>query len=46
MYGDFGKDFLLIVVFSFLMVFNTDVFDFSTATVGILFMIAGLRDVI
>ena len=46
LFGDFGNDFFFILVSSFLMVFYTDVFHISAATVGILFMIARLWDAI
>jgi len=46
LFGDFGNDFFFMLVLSFLMVFYTDVFHISAATVGILFMIARLWDAI
>lgn len=44
LFGDFGNDFFFILVSSFLMVFYTDVYHISAATVGILFLIARLWD--
>ncbi|MCR8636520.1 MFS transporter [Paenibacillus radicis (ex Xue et al. 2023)] len=44
MFGDFGNDFFFILVSSFLMVYYTDIFHISAATVGILFLIARLWD--
>ncbi len=46
LFGDFGSDFFFILVASFLMVYYTDVFHISAATVGVLFMIARLWDAI
>src|SRR3954447_17672570 len=46
LFGDFGNDFFFILVSSFLMVFYTDVFHISAATVGVLFMIARLWDAV
>ncbi|WP_462406074.1 MFS transporter [Gracilibacillus sp. Marseille-QA3620] len=42
--GDFGNDFFFILTSTFLMVFYTDIFHISAATVGVLFMIARLWD--
>ena len=42
LFGDFGNDFFFILVSSFLMVFYTDIFHISAATVGVLFMVARL----
>ena len=42
--GDFGNDFFFILVSSYLMVFYTDVFHISAATVGALFMFARIWD--
>jgi len=42
--GDLGNDFFFILTSSFLMVFYTDIFHISAATVGILFLIARLWD--
>ena len=42
--GDFGNDFFFLLASTFLMVFYTDIFHISAATVGILFMIARLWD--
>ena len=42
--GDFGNDFFFILTSSFLMVFYTDIFHISAATVGILFLVARLWD--
>src|SRR5690625_3494286 len=44
--GDFGNDFSFILVSSFLMVFYTDVFGISAASVGTLFLIARLIDAV
>lgn len=44
--GDFGNDFSFILISSFLMVFYTDVFGISAASVGILFLIARVWDAI
>jgi glycoside/pentoside/hexuronide:cation symporter, GPH family len=44
LFGDFGNDFFFMLVISFLMVFYTDIFHISAATVGLLFMIARLWD--
>lgn len=44
LFGDFGNDFFFILTTSFLMVFYTDVFHISAASVGILFLIARLWD--
>lgn len=44
--GDFGNDFSFILVSSFLMVFYTDVFGISAASVGALFLIARLLDAV
>ena len=45
MFGDFGNDFFFILVSAFLMVFYTDVFRISPATVGVLFLLqdCGMR---
>jgi len=42
--GDFGNDFFFILVSSYLMVFYTDIFHISAATVGALFMFARIWD--
>ena len=42
--GDFGNDFFFFLVSSYLMVFYTDIFGISAATVGALFMFARLWD--
>ena len=42
--GDFGNDFFFLLTSTFLMVFYTDVFHISAATVGLLFMAARLWD--
>ncbi|OAB40174.1 MFS transporter [Paenibacillus antarcticus] len=44
--GDFGNDFFFILVSSFLMVYYTDIFGISAASVGILFLIARLWDAV
>lgn len=44
LFGDLGNDFFFILTSSFLMVFYTDVFHISAATVGLLFVIARLWD--
>lgn len=44
LFGDFGNDFFFMLVMAFLMVFYTDVFHISAATVGVLFMVARLWD--
>jgi glycoside/pentoside/hexuronide:cation symporter, GPH family len=44
LFGDFGNDFFFILVSAFLMVYYTDVFHISAATVGVLFMVARLWD--
>ena len=44
LFGDFGNDFFFVLVLSFLMVFYTDVFHISAATVGVLFMSARIWD--
>ncbi|MFZ7944894.1 MFS transporter [Neobacillus sp. 19] len=46
MFGDWGNDFFFILVSSFLMVYYTDVFHISAATVGILFLVARLWDAV
>jgi glycoside/pentoside/hexuronide:cation symporter, GPH family len=46
LFGDFGNDFFFILVSAFLMVFYTDVFHISAATVGILFLVARLWDAV
>lgn len=46
MFGDFGNDFFFILVSSFLMVYYTDVFGISAATVGVLFLVARLWDAV
>ena len=42
--GDFGNDFFFLLTSAFLMVYYTDVFHISAATVGALFMAARLWD--
>ena len=42
--GDFGNDFFFLLTSAFLMVFYTDIFHISAATVGVLFMAARLWD--
>ena len=42
--GDFGNDFFFLLTSAFLMVFYTDVFHISAATVGVMFMVARLWD--
>jgi len=42
--GDFGNDFFFLLTSTFLMVFYTDIFHISAATVGVLFMVARLWD--
>lgn len=42
--GDFGNDFFFLLTSAFLMVFYTDIFHISAATVGALFMAARLWD--
>jgi len=42
--GDFGNDFFFLLVSSYLMVFYTDIFHISAATVGALFMFARIWD--
>ncbi|WP_328820925.1 MFS transporter [Peribacillus faecalis] len=42
--GDFGNDFFFLLTSTFLMVFYTDIFHISAATVGVLFMAARLWD--
>ncbi|EKN62483.1 sugar (glycoside-Pentoside-Hexuronide) transporter [Neobacillus bataviensis LMG 21833] len=46
LFGDFGNDFFFMLVSSFLMVYYTDVFGISAATVGILFLVARLWDAV
>ena len=46
LFGDFGNDFFFILVSSFLMVYYTDVFGISAATVGVLFLVARLWDAV
>lgn len=46
LFGDFGNDFFFILVSAFLMVFYTDVFHISAATVGALFFVARLWDAV
>ncbi|MGG3448869.1 MFS transporter [Domibacillus aminovorans] len=46
LFGDFGNDFFFILVLSFLMVYYTDVFHISAATVGVLFLVARLWDAV
>jgi glycoside/pentoside/hexuronide:cation symporter, GPH family len=46
MFGDFGNDFFFILVSSFLMVYYTDIFHISAATVGALFLVARLWDAV
>ena len=36
--GDFGNDFFFLLTSAFLMVFYTDIFHISAATVGVMFM--------
>ena len=42
--GDFGNDFFFLLTSAFLMVFYTDVFHISAATVGLMFLVARLWD--
>jgi glycoside/pentoside/hexuronide:cation symporter, GPH family len=44
LFGDFGNDFFFVLASSYLMVFYTDIFHISAATVGVLFMIARIWD--
>ncbi|WP_068677108.1 MFS transporter [Oceanobacillus sp. Castelsardo] len=44
LFGDFGNDFFFLLASSYLMVFYTDIFHISAATVGVLFMIARFWD--
>ncbi len=44
--GDFGNDFFFLLVSAYLMVFYTDIFHISAATVGVLFMVARLWDAV
>ncbi|AIQ56229.1 MFS transporter [Paenibacillus borealis] len=44
LFGDLGNDFFFVLTSSYLMVFYTDVFHISAATVGLLFLIARLWD--
>ena len=44
--GDFGNDFFFLLVSAYLMVFYTDIFGISAATVGALFMAARLWDAV
>ena len=46
LFGDFGNDFFFTLVSAFLMVFYTDVFGISAATVGTLFLVARLWDAV
>lgn len=46
LFGDFGNDFFFILVSSFLMVYYTDIFHISAATVGLMFLIARLWDAV
>ncbi|OAH54302.1 sugar transporter [Domibacillus aminovorans] len=46
LFGDFGNDFFFMLVLSFLMVYYTDVFHISAATVGVLFLVARLWDAV
>ena len=46
LFGDFGNDFFFVLVSAFLMVFYTDVFGISAATVGTLFLVARLWDAV
>ncbi|OCT16219.1 sugar transporter [Paenibacillus pectinilyticus] len=46
LFGDFGNDFFFILVSSFLMVYYTDIFHISAATVGILFLVARIWDAV
>lgn len=46
LFGDFGNDFFFILVSSFLMVYYTDIFNISAATVGLMFLIARLWDAV
>src|SRR3954470_19119441 len=46
LFGDFGNDFFFILVSAFLMVYYTDVFQISAATVGVLFLVARLWDAV
>ncbi len=46
LFGDFGNDFFFILVSAFLMVFYTDIFHISAATVGVLFLVARLWDAV
>ncbi|MCZ8516879.1 glycoside-pentoside-hexuronide (GPH):cation symporter [Paenibacillus filicis] len=46
LFGDFGNDFFFILVSSFLMVYYTDIFHISAATVGFMFLIARLWDAV
>lgn len=46
LFGDFGNDFFFLLVSSFLMVYYTDIFHISAATVGSLFLIARLWDAV
>jgi glycoside/pentoside/hexuronide:cation symporter, GPH family len=46
LFGDLGNDFFFTLVSAFLMVFYTDVFHISAATVGVLFLVARLWDAV
>ena len=46
LFGDFGNDFFFGLVSAFLMVFYTDVYGISAATVGTLFLVARLWDAV
>ncbi|MFK9095097.1 MFS transporter [Bacillus salipaludis] len=46
MFGDWGNDFFFILVSAFLMVYYTDVYHISAATVGGLFLVARLWDAV
>jgi len=44
--GDLGNDFFFLIVSSFLMVYYTDIFHISAASVGILFLVARVWDAV
>lgn len=46
LFGDFGNDFFFTLVSAFLMVYYTDIFHISAATVGTLFLVARLWDAV
>ncbi len=46
LFGDLGNDFFFLLVSSFLMVYYTDVFHISAASVGILFLVARIWDAV